>query len=112
MIVFILVMYFFLIRSQNKKKKQEEEMKKNINIGDVITTIGGITGRVVAVRDEDDEIILETGADRVKIRFKKWCIYSNDTAMAQAEEAKKKEAAEKAKAKEEKKAAKKREKEQ
>lgn len=106
MLVFIFVMYFFMIRSQNKKKKQEEEMKKNINIGDDITTIGGITGRVVAVRDEEDEIILETGADRVKIRFKKWCIYSNNTAIAQVEEAKKNAEAEKAKAKAEKKAAK------
>ncbi|MDD6252055.1 MAG: preprotein translocase subunit YajC [Oscillospiraceae bacterium] len=99
-------LYFVLIRPNSKKKKQEEELKKNINIGDDITTIGGIVGKVVAVRDEDDEVIIESGTDRVKLRFKKWCIYSNNTAMAAQEEEKKRIAEEKAKAKEEKKAAK------
>lgn len=99
-------LYFFMIRPNSKKKKQEEELKKNIDIGDEITTIGGICGKVVAVRDEDEEIILETGADRVKIRFKKWCIYSNNTAIARQEEIRKRAAEERANAKAEKKAAK------
>ena len=99
-------LYFFMIRPNSKKKKQEEELKKNINIGDDITTIGGICGKVVAVRDEDEEIIIETGSDRVKLRFKKWCIYSNNTAIAAQEEEKKRQAEEKAKAKADKKAAK------
>ena len=99
-------LYFVLIRPNSNKNKQEEELKKNINIGDDITTIGGIVGKVVAVRDEDDEVIIESGTDRVKLRFKKWCIYSNNTAMAAQEEEKKRIAEEKAKAKEEKKAAK------
>ncbi len=99
-------LYFFMIRPNSKKKKQEEELKKNINVGDDITTIGGICGKVVAVRDEEEEIIIETGSDRVKLRFKKWCIYSNNTAIAAQEEAKKREAEEKAKAKAERKAAK------
>ena len=97
-------LYFFMIRPNSKKKKAEEELKKNISIGDDITTIGGITGKVVAVKDEDDEIVLETGSDRVKLRFKKWCVYSNNTALAAAEEEKKRLAEEKAKAKAEKKA--------
>ena len=103
-IVIIAALYFFMIRPNSKKKKQEEELKKNIQIGDDITTIGGITGKVVAVKDEDDEIVLETGSDRVKLRFKKWCVYSNNTAIAAAEEEKKRLADEKAKAKAEKKA--------
>lgn len=97
-------LYFFMIRPNNKKKKAEEELKKNIQIGDDITTIGGITGKVVAVKDEDEEIVLETGSDRVKLRFKKWCVYSNNTAIAAQEEEKKRLAEEKAKAKAEKKA--------
>ncbi len=96
-------LYFIMIRPNSKKKKQEEQLKKNINIGDDITTIGGITGKVVAVRDEDDEVIIESGSDRVKLRFKKWCIYSNNTAAAAMEEEKKRIAEEKAKAKAEKK---------
>ncbi len=99
-------LYFVMIRPNSKKRKQEEELKKNIEIGDEITTIGGIVGRVIAVRDEEDEIILETGSDRVKLRFKKWCISQNNTAMARFEEDKKRIADEKAKAKAEKKAAK------
>lgn len=109
LIMYVLIfagLYFFMIRPNSKKKKQEEELKKNINIGDDITTIGGICGKVVAVRDEDEEIIIETGSDRVKLRFKKWCIYSNNTAIAAQEEEKKRQAEEKAKAKADKKAAK------
>lgn len=97
-------LYFFMIRPNSKKKKQEQELKKNIDIGDDITTIGGICGKVVAVRDEEEEIIVETGADRVKLRFKKWCIYSNNTAIARQEEEKKRALEERAKAKEKKKA--------
>lgn len=107
LIVYVLIfaaMYFFMIRPNSKKKKQEEELKKNINVGDDITTIGGICGKVVAVRDEEEEIIIETGADRVKLRFKKWCIYSNNTAIAAQEEEKKRQAEEKARLKAEKKA--------
>ncbi len=103
-VVIFAALYFFMIRPNSKKKKAEEELKKNINIGDDITTIGGITGKVVAVKDEDEEIVLETGSDRVKLRFKKWCVYSNNTAIAAAEEEKKRLADEKAKAKAEKKA--------
>lgn len=108
-VVYVLIfaaLYFFMIRPNSKKKKQEEELKKNVNVGDDITTIGGICGKVVAVRDEDDEIIIETGADRLKMRFKKWCIYSNNTAIAAQEEEKKRLEDEKEKAKAEKKAAK------
>lgn len=103
-VVIFAALYFLMIRPSNKKKKAEEELKKNIQIGDDITTIGGITGKVVAVKDEDEEIVLETGSDRVKLRFKKWCVYSNNTAIAAAEEEKKRLAEEKAKAKAEKKA--------
>lgn len=103
-VVIFAALYFFMIRPNNKKKKAEEELKKNIQIGDDITTIGGITGKVIAVKDEDEEIVLETGSDRVKLRFKKWCVYSNNTAIAAAEEEKKRLAEEKAKAKAEKKA--------
>ena len=109
LIIYVLIfaaLYFFMIRPNSKKKKQEEELKKNIDIGDDITTIGGICGKVVAVREEDEEIIIETGADRVKLRFKKWCIYSNNTAIARQEEIKKREAEERAKAKAEKKSGK------
>ncbi len=71
--------YFFLFRPNSKKKKEEAQMRNSLEIGDEITTIGGIMGRVVAIKDEEDAIIIETGSDRVKMKFKKWCISTVDT---------------------------------
>ena len=67
-------MYLFLFRPQQKKRKQEEEMRKSIEIGDEITTIGGIVGRVVSIKDDSDSLVLESGSD--KIRIKRWAIAS------------------------------------
>lgn len=72
-------LYFFLIRPNSKKKKEEAQMRNSLEIGDEITTIGGIMGRVVAIKDDEDSIIIETGSDRVKMKFKKWCISTVDT---------------------------------
>ena len=73
----IAVFYFILIRPQSKQKKKEEEMRNTIEVGDTIVTIGGIVGRVVSVKDDD--IVIETGADRNKLKIKKWAIGSNET---------------------------------
>ena len=98
------VMYFVMIRPQKKRQKEEQEMRDAVEIGDEITTIGGICGRVVTVKE--NHLIIETGADRNRMQITRWAIQSNDTANARlaAERAAAKEAAEKAKA--EKKAAK------
>ena len=72
------LMYFTTIRPQKKQQKMEQELRENTQIGDEITTIGGICGKVVAVKD--DTIVLETGSDRVKIKFKKYAIQVNHTA--------------------------------
>ena len=73
------VLYFLLIRPNSKKKKQEQEMRNNIAIGDDITTIGGITGRIIAIKEDEDAFVIETGPDRTKMKFKKWAISSVDT---------------------------------
>lgn len=73
------VLYFLLIRPNSKKKKQEQEMRNNIAIGDDITTIGGIQGRIIAVKEDEDAFVIETGPDRTKMKFKKWAISSVDT---------------------------------
>ena len=72
-------MYFFILHPNSKKKKEEAQMRNSLEIGDEITTIGGIMGRVVAIKDDEDAIIIETGSDRVKMKFKKWCISTVDT---------------------------------
>ena len=83
-------MYFFTIRPQKKQQKMEQEIRENTQIGDEITTIGGICGRVVTVKE--DSLVIETGSDRVKIKFKKYAIQTNHTAnekiQAQREAAK------------------------
>lgn len=78
MVVLFAAMYFFTIRPQKKQQKMEQELRENTQIGDEITTIGGICGRVVSVKD--DTIVIETGSDRVKIKFKKYAIQTNHTA--------------------------------
>lgn len=74
LVLMFLVLYLFMIKPQKKRDQQIREMRDSINVGDHIVTIGGVMGRVVAVRD--DRITLETGADRVKIYFAKWAIQS------------------------------------
>ena len=98
LVVMIAVFYFMMIRPENKRKKETEEMRSAIRNGDQITTIGGIIGTVVDVKE--DKIVIETGADRVRIEFAKWGVSSNETAAKKAEEdaKKKKEAEAKAKA--------------
>lgn len=76
-VVMIAVMYFMLIRPENKKKKAAEEMRSSLKVGDVITTIGGIVGTICAVKEQT--VVMETGADRVRIEFTKWAISSKGT---------------------------------
>ena len=102
MVVMLAVFYFMLIRPENKRKKEAEQMRDTLKVGDEVTTIGGITGKVVHIKDE--KFVLETGADQVRIEFAKWALSTNETAEANAKaEAKKAEEA-KAKAKAAKKA--------
>lgn len=92
------VMYFMLIRPENKRKKDAEEMRAAVKTGDKITTIGGIVGTVVNVKE--DKIVIETGADQVRIELAKWAMSTNETAAeaAKAEAKKAQEAKAKAKA--------------
>jgi len=80
--VLILVFYFFLIRPENKKKKQAEAMRNSLKVGDDITTIGGIVGTICHIKD--DNIVIETSADRVRIELAKWSVSSNDSAAKAA----------------------------
>ena len=74
MIILLVMMYFVLYRPQKKQQKKDNEMRNSIEIGDEVTTIGGIVGRVVAIKE--DTIVLETGNDRVKILFRRSAIGS------------------------------------
>lgn len=97
LVAMLAIFYFMLIRPENKRKKEAEAMRSSVRNGDKITTIGGIVGTVVNVKE--DKIVIETGADQVRIEFAKWAISSNETADEAAKAAAKKAQEEKAKAK-------------
>ncbi len=102
MVMMIAIFYFMLIRPENKRKKEAEQMRSSVKKGDKIVTIGGITGTVVDVKE--NKIVMETGADQVRIEFEKWAISTNETAAEAAKAEAKKAAEAKAKAKAAKKA--------
>ena len=98
LVLMIAIFYFMLIRPENKRKKEAEQMRSAVKKGDKITTIGGIVGTVVDVKES--RIVIETSADQVRIELEKWAISSNETAAeaAKAEAKKAQEAKAKAKA--------------
>lgn len=102
LVVMVAVFYFMLIRPENKRKKEAENMRSSLKTGDKVTTIGGIVGTVVSVKD--DKFVIETGADQVRIEFAKWALSTNETAAENAKAEAKKRQEEKAKAKASKKA--------
>ena len=102
LVAMLAIFYFMLIRPENKRKKEAEEMRSSVKTGDKITTIGGIIGTVVNVKE--DRIVMETGADQVRVELAKWAISSNETAAAAAQAEAKKAQEAKAKAKAAKKA--------
>jgi len=83
LVLMFAVFYFFFIRPENKKKKTVEEMRSALSVGDEITTIGGMTGKIVQVTEET--VTFETGEDRVRIQIKKWGV--STTAKMEAAEA-------------------------
>ena len=101
LIAMVAIFYFMMIRPENKRKKEAEQMRSTLKEGDEITTIGGIVGTVVNVKE--DKFVIETGADQVRIELMKWALSTNETAAARAKE----EAAKAAEAKMKAKAAKK-----
>ena len=106
--IFIGVFYFMIIRPENKKKKEAEELRNSLHKGDQITTIGGIVGKIVNIKD--DRIVIETSEDQVRMELLKWSVMTNNTAekekskrAAEAREAAQKAKEERAKAKADKK---------
>ena len=98
LVLMLAVFYFMLIRPENKRKKEAEQMRSSVKNGDKITTIGGIVGTVVNVKENN--LVVETGSDQVRIEIAKWAMSTNETAAenARAEAKKAQEAKAKAKA--------------
>ncbi len=72
--ILIVVFYFFMIRPQKKQQRETEAMRGSVERGDVITTLGGIVGIVVMVKD--DNILIETSGDKTRVQIQKWAVRS------------------------------------
>lgn len=81
LVLMFAMLYFFMIRPENKRKKEAQNLRDSLKVGDVITTIGGIVGTICKV--DENTIVIETGADRVRIEFTKWAVSSKNVAPAQ-----------------------------
>ena len=89
MVAMLAIFYFILIRPENKRKKQAQEMRDSLKKGDVITSIGGIIGRIVSVGK--DTIVIETSDDRVRMELTKWAVSSVGVQSGEQPEEKKEE---------------------
>lgn len=89
MVVMLAVMYFLMIRPENKRKKKAQEMRDSLKKGDIITSIGGIIGKIVSVGK--DTIIIETSEDRVRLELTKWAVSSVGVQSGEQPEEKKEE---------------------
>ena len=70
LVAMVAIFYFFMIRPESKKKKKLAEMRESLTVGDTITTIGGILGKVVSV--DGEKVTFETSEDRVRVQVAKW----------------------------------------
>ena len=75
------MLYFFMIRPENKRKKEAQNLRDSLKVGDVITTIGGIVGTICKV--DENTIVIETSADRVRVEFTKWAVSSKNVSAEQ-----------------------------
>ena len=82
--VMLLVFYFFMVRPQKKQEKETNEMRNNLQVGDEITTIGGIIGKIVSIKEET--IMIETGKEKTKIRLLKTAVRNVDVKAEDAED--------------------------
>lgn len=79
----LVVMYFVMIRPQRKQEKEQNNMRNNLAVGDEITTIGGIIGKIVSIKEET--CVIETSHERTKIRILKSAVSRVDVKAEEAE---------------------------
>ncbi len=84
LVLVIVAFYFFLIRPQKKQEKAANDMRNALQVGDEITTIGGVIGKIVSIKDET--ITIETSKDKTKIRFLKSAVRNVDVKAEDAQD--------------------------
>lgn len=82
LVIMIALFYFMLIRPQKKKEKADRQLRASLQPGDKIVTIGGFTGRILTIKD--DEVTFETGAAKTRLTIKKWAIQTREGPEAEA----------------------------
>lgn len=88
-VAMIAILYFLMIRPEQKRKKQAQQMRESLKKGDMITTIGGIVGKIVMVNE--NTIIIETSEDRVRMELTKWAVSTTGVQTTDMPEKKKDE---------------------
>ena len=83
-VVLFAAMYFFMIRPQKKQEREVNDMRNNLQVGDEITAIGGIIGKIVSIKEET--LMIETGHDRTKIRILKTAVRQVDVKAEDAQD--------------------------
>lgn len=68
-IIFLVVLYVIMILPETKRKKQYQSMLDNLKANDKVVTRGGMVAKVISVNEDKNEIVLETGPDRVRMTF-------------------------------------------
>ena len=84
MVVIFAAMYFLMIRPQKKQEREVNAMRNNLQVGDEITTIGGIIGKIVSIKEET--VMIETGHDRTKIRILRSAVRNVDVHAEDAQD--------------------------
>lgn len=84
LVLMFALMYFFMIRPQKKQERETNDMRNNLKVGDEITTIGGIIGKIVSIKEET--VMIETGHDRTKIRILKSAVRNVDVHAEDAQD--------------------------
>lgn len=97
-VAMIAILYFLMIRPEQKRKKQAQQMRDSLKKGDMITTIGGIIGKIVMVKE--NTIIIETSEDRVRMELTKWAVSTTGVQTSDMPEKKKDEKKEEKKSEE------------
>ena len=85
-VLIIAIFYFLLIRPENKRKKEADNLRSSLTVGGNVLTIGGITGTICAVKE--GTVVIETGADRVRLEMTKESIATRFTKDAKTGESK------------------------
>ena len=83
-VVMFVALYFFTIRPQKKQEREINDMRNNLQVGDEITTIGGIIGKIISIKE--DTVMIETGHDRTKIRILRTAVRNVDVKAEDAQD--------------------------